>query len=162
MGCCEPHVGAVGVTGLRRGVHPTITVVILVAVTIAIAVAAVGWITGFFQVNMGQATEGIELIPPGSYFDSSNSTAYIRVLIHLKPSVTISDIRVDSANVTDVWVENVTHGSVSVNGGEITASAGSEFTICLKVDKSVPPGAFVDVYLYTDEGYVYHWTIPTK
>ncbi|MEB3764629.1 MAG: hypothetical protein GSR77_00460, partial [Desulfurococcales archaeon] len=70
----------------RRGIHPTIVVVILVAVTIAISIAVAGWLMGVWNVESTEKYEGIELLP-GSYFDSSNGSLVLRLRAQIRPEV---------------------------------------------------------------------------
>ena len=145
----------------RRGIHPTIVVVILIAVTIAISIAVAGWLMGVWNVESTEKYEGLELLP-GSYFDSGNSSLVLRLRAQIRPEVVITEVWVSGANVTGISLIDVESGSVVQQGNVIKATPGSVFVVKVSIDKSFSPGTAVSFKIFTENGFVYPFQVYSK
>ncbi len=147
---------------MRRGIHPTISQIIVVAVALAVTFAAVSWLWNIWNTRSSSELEGIQLLP-GSEAYASNKTLILHLKTHIKPNVVITEVRVSGFNVTNVSVGKVESGSAYIDSeGRLVAKVGSVFVLKVGLDKAPTPGSMINVKLYTETGYVNTWSVQVK
>ena len=151
------YINNIGDKVMRRGIEPVIAEIILIAVAIAIAIAFASWIFGFWNVHSSSHGEGLQFYPD-SYVSTTGNEIYLHLKAHLNPTISFY-IDIPGYDINDISVVKVISGDVSVNSNnKIVAKIGSEFW--LKIDLNSPvSGSEIKVKIYSDQGYVYWYTI---
>ncbi|MCE4629131.1 MAG: hypothetical protein F7C82_02515, partial [Desulfurococcales archaeon] len=95
---------------------------------------------------------------PDSYISQNRSVIYLHLKTHIDPEITFY-VDVPGYTVSDVKVTQIVAGDVTVDvNNKVTAKIGSEFWIKIVLNTPISDSD-VEVKIYSDQGYVYWYTI---